>query len=452
MSILLESQESSSPVITRAVAGRLCDQSFSIYNFSKLQKIGLRIIGYFPPSVAEWIVPRVQKVNALDQGNLYHLKTKDLIDARLKDYSNCKGKYKTICVGVGLGGATAHIALALGCPFIPQAFVLTLKGGSLKGNVEEYFQNGKNIAKVITDRNPDIMSIQHYDPVHDGWLVKRVNHLRLKLIELPEKYKEFVRKNLLPDGAVVYLEGRARWKQFRTGNRNVFQVGGWGDIKPDEYLSGSDRLSSFAKKEKLESSSWRLNDFLIENGFESEWGSEPGLGEALEEFCHKEGYQFVKISFNDPNDFSRLAYFSKIEILKKANRNPEGVVVEMFSQFDTTFIEQSALIPLWTIFNTTDSLAYLKSMIKYFPKNKPVFFSGLSTFSRTPDMAGWEDWQGALRDFEVINIGSRRTHFPADTHALLDWRKKLEKRKNKGYLLEPIFLSASDLHKISLLI
>ena len=450
MSILLESQESSSPIITRAVASRLINQPFSVYQFSGLQKLGLRLIGYFPPAVAEWIIPRANKINALNTNDLIRLETLDLINGRLRDYLNCDKKYPAISVGVGLGGATAHIALAMGGPFLPQAFVLTIKNGTINGNVEEYFQQSKNIAKSITDRNPDLMSIQHYDPVHDGWLVKRVNHLRLKLIDLPDKYKGFIRNHLQPDGSVVYLEGRAKWKQFRTGSKNMFQVGGWGDISPDEYIYGSTRLESFAKQEKLKNFYWRLNDFPLENGYESEWGSEPGLGEALEEFCNQEGFQFIKISYEEPNDFSRLAYFAKTEILKRANLDPDGVVVEMFSQFDTTIVEGSALIPLWTIFNTKDSLKFLESMVKYFPKHKPVFFSGLSTFSRTPDMAEWEDWQNILKDFKVINIGSRKTHFPADTHALMDWRIKLEDMQNKFTPLEINSLPASDLKRISL--
>ena len=449
MTILLESQESSSPIITRAVSSALLNKPFEVYNFSKLQKFALRAIGFLPAQIAEWIIPRVNTTNALDQRDVESLKTKDLVNARIADYSDCNEKYPAITLGVGMGGTTAHISLALGGPFLPQAFVLTLKNGTMIGDVNAYNQLSLETARKITENNPELMTIQHYDPVHDGWLVKRVNHLRLKLISLPEEYKSFIRRKLQKNGTVVFLEGRAKWKRFRTGDRNVFQVGGWGDIQPEEFITGSDRLTKFAMNERLVYSYWKLDDFEIEEGPESEWGTEPGLGEALEEFCNQEGFQFIRIAYDDPNDFSRLAYQTKKQMLEKEGIKPSGVVVEMFSQFDTYIIDNSSLIPLWLIFNTKDSLEFLKSMVEYFPENYPVFFSGLATFSRTPDLVKWSEWKDALKGYRVINIGARESHFPADAQALLDWKKPLENWARNNKKMKRINISGTEICKIA---
>jgi len=449
MTILLESQESSSPIITRAVSSALLNKPFEVYNFSRWQRLALRAIGFLPAEVAEWIIPRVNNTNALDHRDVESLETKDLVNARIADYSYCNEKYPAITLGVGMGGTTAHISLALGGPFLPQAFVLTLKNGTMTGDVNAYNQITLETAKRITKNNPELMTIQHYDPVHDGWLVKRVNHLRLKLIDLPEEYKSFIRRKLQKNGTVVFLDGRAKWKRFRTGDRNVFQVGGWGDIQPDEFITGSDRLTKFAKNEKLVYSHWKLDDFEIEEGPESEWGVEPGLGEALEEFCNQEGIQFIRIAYSDPNDFSRLAYQTKKQLLEKEGIKPSGVVVEMFSQFDAQIIENSSLIPLWLIFNTKDSLEFLKNMKEFFPENCPIFFSGLATFSRTPDLVKWIEWKNALNDYRVINIGARESHFPADAKALLDWKKPLENWAKNNRKINRINISGSELRKIA---
>jgi hypothetical protein len=349
MPILLESQESSSPIITRAVAKGLLAQSSEVYSFSFFERLALRILGHLPKETAEWMIPRVNSEKAFTQQDVVNIKTSDLVNGRLKDYEQNNGKFPAITVGIGMGGTTAHLALSLGGPFLPQAFVVTLKTGTMNGNISDYFNLTNETAGIITQNNPDLMTIQHYDPVHDGWLVKRVNHLRLKLIDLPDEYKQFIHEKLIPGGDVIYLEGRAQWKRFRTGLQNVFQVGGWGAISSEEFIYGSPRLDAFAKKEKLDFSHWFLDGYPLEDGPESEWGSESGLGEALQAFCKKEGYNFIKISFDDPNDFSRLAFFAKKEILKKANLEPAGVVVEMFSQFDTSIVDQSALLPLWLI-------------------------------------------------------------------------------------------------------
>lgn len=427
MSILLESRESSSPIITRAVANGLLGINTEVYKFTKLQKTALGVVGQFPKQVAEWLVPRVNSYNALNATDICNLRSKDLVNGRLKDYDRNPGKYPAITVGVGLGGTTAHIALGLGGPFLPQAFVLTIKNGTKNGDVNEYFHISHSTALNITKNNPDLMTIQHYDPVHDGWLVRRVNHLRLKLIDLPTEYKTFIKEKLIPGGEVVYLEGRVRWKQFRVGERNVLQVGGWGSISPEEFINGSQRLTLFSKKEKLDFSNWNLDGYPLEDGRESEWGSEPGLGEALEQFCKNEGFNFIKISFEDPNDFSKLAYYAKRSQLERDQIEPSGVIVEMFSQFDAISVEKTALLPLWLIFNTTDSLKFLQGMAEEFPKDATVFFSGLSTFTTTPDMVSWDEWEIALKGFNVINIGTRKTHYPGDALALTEWKRPLLK-------------------------
>lgn len=72
-------------------------------------------------------------------------------------------------------------------------------------------------------------------------------------------------------------------------------MGGWGDIPPEEFLEGSDRLRAFARRTGLKFTDWRLKNHLLERGPESEWGSEPGLAESLESFCKEEGYRYVHV-------------------------------------------------------------------------------------------------------------------------------------------------------------
>lgn len=425
MARYLESRESSSPIITRAVAAALNHQNFQAYELDGFTKVLLKAIGFFPQSLAGWIIPRAPNSNAIDGNIVRKIDINDLIKARLDDYQYLRGRFPAITMGVGMGGTTAHLSLGLGGPFLPQAFVLTLKRGAMDGNVMDYFNLTADIAREVTSKNPGVMSIQHYDPIHDGWLVRRVNHLRLKLIELPVAYKEFIRNRLEAGGELVYLEGKANWKQFKVGEKNVFQVGGWGDIPDDEFLNGSPRIHKYCEQEGIKFEDWKLNGYPLIEGFESEWGSEPGLGEAAEKFCKQEGYKFTKISFPDPNQFNRLAFRAVKKQLEMEGKEPSGTIIETFSQFDTSAVQNNGLIPLWLIFNTEDSARFLKEMDKEIPRGKPVFFSPLSTFSFTPDMAKWESWEKALSGTEWINIGTRQDHYPADSWTLVNWTKPL---------------------------
>jgi hypothetical protein len=422
-----ESLESSSPIVTRAVAAGLRGKLIENYNFPAWQRGLLNIVGAFPQGVGRFAISRFQSTSGLSPETLKEFALDDLIQSRLDDYSDLHLQFPAITLGAALGGASTYLSLATGGPFLPQAFVITLKHGSYDGDSEEYLNRSLDDARRIASEDPRLITIQHYDPIHDGWLTRFVNHLRFKLIDTPELYAEFIKKHLRPGGAVIYLEGGATWLRYRVGERSVFQVGGWGDIPAEEFLAASPRIAAFARSTGLKFYDWRLTRYPLERGPESEWGSEPGFAESLERYCQREGFQFVRVPLPQPNDFSRLAFASALKLLEKESVEPAGVSVECFSQFDSNSALMSGLLPLWLIFNTKDSARYLKEMSSRFPKGKPLFFSGLSTFSITPDMATWDDWIDALGTDEFINTGTRPSHYPADARALVKWQEPLQK-------------------------
>jgi len=420
-----ESPESSSPIVTRAVAAGSRGEFTENYQFPAWQRTMLKLLGAFPQSVARFAISQFQSSSGLPPDSLKDFSLNDLVQARLDDYSGLKGRRPAITVGAALGGATTYLSLALGSPFLPQTFVITLKHGSYDGDVDEYVNRSLEAANRIAKNDSRLMTIQHYDPIHDGWLTRFVNHLRFKLIDIPDQYADFIRKHVEPGGSVVYLEGGATWLRYRVGERSVFQVGGWGDISAEEFLEASPRIKDYAKNTGLKYYDWRLTQYPLERGPESEWGTEPGFAEALDKYCKGEGFKFVRIPLPHPNDFSRLAFSAAFKLLEKEGRPPAGVSVECFSQFDSTSARLGSLLPLWLIFNTKDSSRYLKEMAGRFPKDGPVFFSALSTFSLTPDMANWDEWMNALGGRDFINTGTRESHYPADARALVKWQDPL---------------------------
>jgi hypothetical protein len=314
--------------------------------------------------------------------------------------------------------------------------------------VREYLRRSLDAALKIAAGDPRLMTIQHFDPLHDGWLVRYLNHLRFKLLTLPQLYADFIRNKLEPGGAVIYLDGGAQWLRYRVGPRSVFQIGGWGDISAEEFLESSDCIKRYATENGLRHTHWPLTEYPLERGPESEWGSEPGLAEALEAFCKRAGYRFVRIPLPHPNDFSRLAFATAKKLLEKEGRAPQGTLIEMFTQFDSTAALQGSLLPLWLIFNTNDSARYLKEMSVQFPKDKPVFFSPLSTFSLPPDMTKWNDWVDALGRTDFINIGTRASHYPSDTRALVKWQAPLREWVEKNRQPITARLSAEELAEL----
>jgi hypothetical protein len=169
---------------------------------------------------------------------------------------------------------------------------------------------------------------------------------------------------------------------------------------------------------------------------ESEWGSEPGLGEALQSLADEEGFQFHMISGMDPHAFSVLAYHAHAKHYAIQGRPPQGVVVETFTQYDPGLTLRAGLLPLWLIFNTTDSLEFLRSQAAGFPEDLPIFFSALVTLSRTPDMVPWGQWIQALSSFDTRNIGARPHRYPEDLVSLWAWTERLRSQLNRETWLD----------------
>jgi hypothetical protein len=446
----LESQESSSPIITRAVSAGLRGQYSDTYNFPIWQRIALSFLGLFPQNLSRLVISRFESLKGLNPEVLDGFNIRMLTKERIEDYASLSGQFKCITLGAALGGATAHLSLALGGPFLPQAFVVTLRGGSPDGSPMVYFNRSANLALKIAQNNPNLLTIQHYDPIHDEWMTRYVNHLRFKLIGLPEEYKNFIRRYLEPGGAICYLDCKAEWLRYKVGERSVFQVGGWGDVKPEEYLQGSERIERYCKTIGLKNNDWRLTGFQLEKGSESEWGSESGLDEALSIFCNQEGYRFIQISLPEPHDFSYLAYLAYDNLIELGGCESAGVCIEMFTQFDATAVIKGSLLPLWLVFNTRDSMEFLKTMLPKFPPNKPVYFSPLSTFTITPDITPWHEWAEALKGLDWFNIGTRPDHYPADARTLVNWSKLLRKRVAQHEQFKQQVLNPEELYQIAL--
>jgi hypothetical protein len=423
-----ESAESASPVITRLVAGVLGNRHEPVFQFAAWERLGMRLLNLFPPGVAQRVVRWQFSQSALAPERASQLNVDDLVRKRLRDYRGLEGRYPVVVVGSALAGAAAHIAAILGGPFLPQPFILGLRGGSPDESVAPHFALTSSVAEIILERNPSLRAIAHFDPVHDGWLTRTVSHLRLKLIELPQAYRAFLRKHLAPGGTILYLDCRAEWLQFPLTKRFSYQIGGWGGIPASEYIAGSERIDQFlAAAGSMHRGGWRVPKIEPVWALESEWGSEPGLDQALQSFAKDNDFHFQPIQFGHPHEFSCLAFEAHKALLDQNQWTISGILIETFTQYDPYIVLQGGLLPLWLVFNTSDSLEFLQDTLKRIPSDIPIYFSGLATLSRTPDMVPWKGWVAALEGRPWVSVGAGPRRYPEDLVALFRWGERLEK-------------------------
>ena len=231
----------------------------------------------------------------------------------------------------------------------------------------------------------------------------------------------------MPGGTIIYLDCQASWLQFQIENRFSYQIGGWGDIPPEEYLSGSERIDKFLEMNgSSHRGGWQIPNLDPVRSIESEWGSAPGFEEAVKSFADEHGFRFVQIRYQHPHEFSRLAFNAHMELFRYYDLSVEGALVETFTQYDPYRVLQYRLLPLWLIFNTWDSHRFLLEMLPELSKDLPVFFSGLTTLSRTPDMVPWEAWASAFSGRSWNNVGAGPRHYPEDLVTLFQWGKRLD--------------------------
>jgi hypothetical protein len=424
--VVFESAESASPAITRLVAGVLNGKREEVFHFAAWEKLGLRVLNLLPAGLARSVVRTQFSRSALPSQRARNLEVEDLVGQRLEDYRQLEGRFPVVVVGSALGGAAAHLAAVLGGPFLPQPFILGLRGGSCDESVDPHLSITTAVAEEILKNNPSLKAIAHFDPIHDGWLTGTVSHLRLKLIDLPETYQVFLRTYLEPGGTLLYLDCSAPWLQFPLSDRLAYQIGGWGGIPPQEYITGSERIDRMLEASgSPHRGGWSVPGIEPRWDPESEWGSEPGLDRALQVFADHHGFIFKPIHLTHPHDFSRLALQAHEALYTHQSREIKGVLVETFTQYDPYTVLQAGLLPLWLVFNTSDSLEFLQEMLEYLAPELPIFFSGLATLSRTPDMMPWAAWASAFEGRDWVNIGAGPRRYPEDLVALFRWGWRL---------------------------
>ncbi len=422
-----ESAESASPSISRLVAGVLSGEHRQVFQFNIWERLGMHVLNQLPVSFAQSIVRFQFGLLSLSGDHARGLSIDSLVEQRLRDYQSLQGQFPVIIVGSALAGAAAHIASVLRGPFLPQPFILGLRGGAPGESIKRHIDTTTPVAEAVIERSKGVRAIAHFDPIHDGWLTRTVSHLRLKLIDLPAGYRSFIKTHLTPGGMILYLDCSAQWLQFPLSDRFAYQIGGWGGIPPEEYLTGSERIDRFLHSVgSVHRGGWELPGIDPEWALESEWGSEPGLDHALQGFANKHGYRFQRIRFSHPHDFSRLALSAHRRAFEQAGISLRGILIEMFTQYDPFAVLELGLLPLWLIFNTEDSRAFLMETLDLVPRELPIYFSGLATLSKTPDMVSWEGWISAFQEREWVNVGAGPRRYPEDLVALFRWTKRLQ--------------------------
>jgi len=144
-------------------------------------------------------------------------------------------------------GAALHLAAALGAPWLPTSFTVTIAwpGGAVD-DWEGARRAGATAAEEILARNPGVTVRQVHDPVQRGLLAACTLTLHVRWRWPPPAYLTFLRRQLAPAGARVLLRDLRAWPAEQVTPGHSFQLGsplsGWSPYHYDTVNPAYRRL------------------------------------------------------------------------------------------------------------------------------------------------------------------------------------------------------------------
>ncbi|WP_306213089.1 hypothetical protein [Actinoplanes sp. RD1] len=138
-------------------------------------------------------------------------------------------------------GSAVHLAAALGAPWLPSGFTVSVPyPGGAPEDAETACAAGAEVAGRILAANPGVSVRQVHDPVLTGPLCGSTLTLHVRWQRVPAAYRAFLTGRLAPDGRALLLRDLRSWPAAEPVPGHTFQagspVGGW---SPDDYTESN---------------------------------------------------------------------------------------------------------------------------------------------------------------------------------------------------------------------
>lgn len=315
-------------------------------------------------------------------------------------------------------GALVHLYAAAGIPCLPQTVLVPVrrKRPGDPEDANEALALGTAPGKELLARNPDFQLHQLHDPNQDRLMVRHMLYFRLKWRVLPEPYRDFLERSLVPGGTILLVACRQSWPTVRLGPRHVFQHGAVGGAAPDEYYSGSDRVAKHLRHVGSSRRRW-ISPVADGSTPEAEWGFEDALTDSVVEWATKRGARVLMLSFDEPEDISAPIADLYRAWYRRAGVPDNRLHVESFIMLEPYWTLRLGLVPFWMVFNMAGSADRLQ---RYLEKRDPFDEIALTLFAHGIDSVGlppierWEELLSRARRrgrFVGVNTRTYPAHF-----------------------------------------
>ena len=438
----------SSTVVVRSIGAVLKGEEFDPFMASGFERIGATICNNLPRNSRKSLMEYLSGLLGCPMSFAGNVRSRELESWAVNQYP--KREYDAVIVGAPSGGA-AHLGSLLGAPFLTQHFLLAFKGRFPIDDSTRYLAGCEKASRTIVENNPDVHVIIHYDPIHDRFLVKGTGFIRIKLLNFPGTYRDFIASRLKKNGAIILLGCRYPWKQYRIAERISYQLGGLGGVTPDEFYAGSERIAEFISRERSVSekssggqthSGWLLDGYPLEETPESEWGLIESFAEDVKSFASERGFGLIEINLNHPDELSTLMFkaFGKLISSEHPNARPL-IFMDSFTNSSPSFNRKVSARPLWLPFICDDSYDYAVKILDREPAETEILLALHPTFCDPFDLTPLEKWMKYLARFRKVTlVGVDPGKYPADLTSYFTFSDDLKRyeKSNPGLLIGKI--------------
>jgi hypothetical protein len=278
--------------------------------------------------------------------------------ARWMTHRYDRRRYPAVAIGSS-NGALVHLCAALDAPWLPQTFLTLVRQSERHpDDVGAAVAHALVPARQLLDANPDLAIYQLHDPVNDRPVLKHATYFRVKRRTLGHAYREFLDHTLAPGGTLFLVECERTWPATPVGERHMFQFGGVGGVRLEEYFHGGPRVAEFLEHYGSPYRRWEPPDAEGEHP-EAEWGFDPALREEVIAWARACGCRLVRLVFDEPEHLSPLVADLYRWWYRRRGQPADRLVVDSFFLLDPWWTLRIGAAPYWAVFNTEPSAGRL---------------------------------------------------------------------------------------------
>nr|WP_091091698.1 hypothetical protein [Micromonospora nigra] len=300
-------------------------------------------------------------------------------------------------------GAAAHLAVALGVPWLPAGFEMTAHwaGGSVD-RPRAALDHGAALTARLLAANPDLHVRQVHCPASRGALAGATVSLAARWLTLPAAYRRFLADRLEPGAPVLLLSDARTWPVLDSAPGHSFQVGcPASGLDPVDFHPDSHNLRQVLRAAGGDDTPWEPPEVGAPPGY-AEHGVESGFDHHVREWTGRHGHPLHRIHVPWPEALSAAIADLYRRWLRAAGKTGDRLVVECGRLLDPWQVVRAGMVPYWCENATRRSVEGVEWWLAGSEPFSSVDVLPEPPGMRSPALAGLPQW------LAVAGFGHRR--------------------------------------------